>query len=206
MIKFKEAVKLLSLAPNSNIFSIDPGVRKLGLARATFHYQLNSSSSSSLSSSFPVCTLRAPVQLQSQEARDDFLSIALLGTLRSQLPITLVICGDPFLSSPPSTKEGIRFATTIQRIIKTSSSIAPVLLWDEAGSSATARSLLRSESSTLQKRQAVSDSDITKGIRFRQRLSRSLPVGLRESVDEQSAVVLVDSFIQSIKWESENSF
>lgn len=195
IINFKDAVKLLSSsAPNSKIFAIDPGVRKLGLANANFHQHLHSSA-------FPVCTLRAPIQLQRQEARDEFLSITLLGTLRSHLPVTLIICGNPFLSTLPTTTESIRFASTIQRLIKSSSSIAPVLLWDETGSSAIARSRLRSESSTP--KQSVVDSNITRGIRFRQRLSRSLPIGVRESVDEQSAVVLLESFIENVKREIE---
>ena len=198
IINFKDAVKLLSSsAPTSKIFAIDPGVRKLGLANANFHQHLHSSA-------FPVCTLRAPIQLQRQEARDEFLSITLLGTLRSHLPVTLIICGNPFLSTLPTTTESIRFASTIQRLIKSSSSIAPVLLWDETGSSAIARSRLRSESSKpKQMRQSVVDSNITRGIRFRQRLSRSLPIGVRESVDEQSAVVLLESFIENVKREIE---
>jgi len=193
MIHYKDAVALLLSSPNkyAKIVALDLGVRKVGIASALF-----------AQNPIPVCTLRAPIQLQNQDARDDFLSITLLGILQSQHPVTLIVCGYPFQTITPFTKEGVRFASTIQRLVKSSSSIAPVLLWDETGSSASARQRLRSEKSELFNsinEKTRFDSMITRGIRMRQRSTRALPIGVRESVDEQSAVILLESFLKNVK-------
>jgi RNase H-fold protein (predicted Holliday junction resolvase) len=193
MIHYKDAVALLLSSPNkyAKIVALDLGVRKVGIASAVF-----------AQNPIPVCTLRAPIQLQNQDARDDFLSITLLGILQSQHPVTLIVCGYPFQTITPFTKEGVRFASTIQRLVKSSSSIAPVLLWDETGSSASARQRLRSEKSELFNsinEKTRFDSMITRGIRMRQRSTRALPIGVRESVDEQSAVILLESFLKNVK-------
>jgi RNase H-fold protein (predicted Holliday junction resolvase) len=194
MIHYKDAVALLLSSPNkySKIVALDLGVRKVGIASALFAQQ----------NPIPVCTLRAPIQLQNQDARDDFLSITLLGILQSLQPVTLIVCGYPFQTVTPFTKEGVRFASTIQRLVKSSSSIAPVLLWDETGSSASARQRLRSDKCELFNsinEKTRFDSLITRGIRMRQRSTRALPIGVRESVDEQSAVILLESFLKNVK-------